>query len=198
MKRLTIVILLVLSMAITAACVEQDVNTNLGRVVYARGELLYYMDALDVMQYNISSKIITVVAEEVESAAFFGDHIFYIEHSSRTFSIYEQSLVTGERKLVRGGGLSEPTLEEVVMCDKVIELCGELYYSTRYPARLFKYGDTDELITDFSEVDVDTLQDLHTDGNKLYCAFYHDRNNCLYVYDPATSDGKFFVNTNPS
>jgi len=163
---------------------------------HLEGELLYFMSDLSLVRYNMRSNTLTVVECEISSIAFIGDDIYFIEHASRDFSIYRQSLVTGERELVRGSGIGMDRVKDlstVTWCDKLLVLHGELYYTTRCPARLFKYGEPDELIADFSDTCDGQLWSSHTDGRRIYCYYHNDGIAYVYVYDPAEGAGRLLT-----
>jgi len=189
-----------LILLLLCACSEQNDFVGLDGSTsnfYVRNEMLYFLrdNDLTAMRYNTSDRKLTVIADDIASAAFSGDSIYFIEHSSRSFSIYKQSLDTGEKQLIRGGGVSEPS-PGALICDNVISVQNELFYTTRYPARLYRYDEQDILIAEFPDSD-GSLRGFHTDGRILYCTYRKEgaRYISMYLYDLGSETGNHLTET---
>ena len=88
--------------------------------------------------------------DDYNGYAVLDKYVYYISHAQRDFTIYKLNLETREEEKVRGEGITRLDPEEVTMYDDVAEVGGELYYTTRYPHKLYKYveGGEDELIAE--------------------------------------------------
>jgi hypothetical protein len=94
-----------------------------------------YMDyGEQVCSYNMNTKEVKQLADDVEKFDVVGEDLYYIDHAERTFTIYKKNLKTMKTQIVLGEGISEP--KDIVQYRDFIFIQNEMYYETLSPTGL--------------------------------------------------------------
>lgn len=110
---------------------------------------LYFQDSTQLFFYNKDKNSVEVLIDDVNSFQIKDDKIYYLDHASESFTIYEYDLENRKNKIVLGKGQSRPKediYKEFLWIDNV------LYIYKRMPAGLFKYVDGKEILIDDGNV----------------------------------------------
>lgn len=134
-----------------------------------------YIKSSDLLfKYDISTKELSYITD-ISSSAFINNNLYYIDSVEKTFSIYEKDLLTGDIKLILGDGQGKrgtDNADNTSECfDRVFEVNDSLYYTTRYPHRIYKHipDQKDALIADFGDKYEDLIEGIYISNNKIYC-----------------------------
>ena len=136
--------------------------------------------------------------EDVAEYAFLGENFYYIDHAEKSFSIYRVNLITKQTDLIRGDGVTKRDIlpensADYEWFDNVIVLNGELYYTMRGPAKLFRLeaDGNDVLIEDFGMVQKAEFLTVAVNGNTLYYVLESSPlAGHLFAYDTESGDQK--------
>ncbi len=113
------------------------------------GEYVYIKNsATSAFRYNLSTKKAEMFLEDFSTAVFNDTHCYYIDHASKTFSVYSIDLNTLEKKLVVGEGVTKP---EKTIISGVYIVNNEVYYYDRETKWTYRLGGS-ELIRGNPEV----------------------------------------------
>ncbi len=122
--------------------------------------------------------------EDVGTYAIYDDHLFFIEHSQRTFTLYKMNLATGEKeRLVGKGFYQEDKTESSQLCSNfVIAEDGTIFYTMRVPYGLWRLdGEESCLVDEGEEIDEYSMM---LEQNKLFYIKKQGDKFALIAYDP--------------
>ena len=138
------------------------------------GCLYILVDGLQLVKYDLNTKISECLLEDVASFTVNGNYCYYIEHASRSFSVFQKDLTTGETVMLRGDG-KDWDAEDKVRYDTPVCFNGQLFFTIRQTENIFLYSENGEdtllLDPDNSYSRVIVLE---------HCGY---KNLCYYVYD---------------
>lgn len=120
--------------------------------------------------------------------ALLDNDCYFIDHASRTFSIYHMECTTKEVSLLRGDGLyrEHPPIEGKIYISDLAKAGDSVYYLMREEDQIYKLnlGGEDELIADFGDYPSDVgLSIFKGDGDSLYYSVREGQNESLYEYN---------------
>ena len=152
--------------------------------------ILYLMNSIySSWKINLENFSTEIFIDDFSYLVFDNEDVFYTERNSRRFSIYKKDIAAGEISLLRG---SRNTEEITVRYEELALLNGELYYTTRVPAKVyeFRFHGEDRLIMDFpNDVDHYKVHYLNVYENNLYFAV-GEKSSKIYEYNPLTKETK--------
>ena len=138
------------------------------------GCLYILVDGLRMVKYDLNTKISECLLEDVASFTVSGNYCYYIEHASRSFSIFQKDLTTGETVMLRGDG-TDWDVDEKVRYDTPICFNGQLFFTIRLTENIYIYNENgeDTMLLDAQKPDTRVIVLEH-------CGY---KNLCYYVYD---------------
>ena len=166
-------------------------------VVYQ--EFVYFsfsVGSYSYYRYNMQSREIEMFAYDAVSCFYCDNYLYYIEKAGKSFSIFRKDLATNQIELLRGDG--EPSKDKpysgVPMIDGIFLVDGQIFYTTRFPAAVFRLEDDgdDVMISDFERPEnrdrdfANACIGLHN----LYFGNTYDQKDILYEYNPTTCEIK--------
>lgn len=158
-------------------------------------DVLYIFDSLMLRSYNLITEQDRIIVNDVDSFGLSDSKLFYVDHAEKTFTIYQQDPMSQQRSIARGNGEWIGSEDEKNRYDGVVAFNNSLFYTTRFPASLYKFDENgnDLLITTMIENENNQPEFIYLSVNedKLYYAGEVERK--LYEYDTETGSSEVIV-----
>jgi len=173
-----------------------DIDSSIRTAHFARlfvfGEYLYCSLESNIMyyfKYSLLSHEVDLFVDDAGYMVFLDNFFYYIEHAGRSWSIFRKELSSGQVELLRGDGEynKDKPYSGVPMIDGIFLVDGQIFYTTRFPAAVFRLEDDGEdvMISDFGRPEnrdqdfADACIGLHN----LYFGNTYEHKDVLYEYD---------------
>lgn len=115
---------------------------------------IYIQTGFKFFEYDLKKQKLTLIHNDVGIYDFHEDCLYYIEHASRTFTIYEMNLNTKKVNIVLGKGIYEPDKTEsgLLISNFLITDNGDIIYIQRKPVYgLYKLTNGESTLIDNDE-----------------------------------------------
>lgn len=148
---------------------------------------IYIQSNFAFFGFNMSTGKIEKIHNDVGTYQIYDNHLYFVDHANRTFTIYKMNLETKATEIVLGDGEYEPdkTIEEEKFSNFVITEDGSLIYAKRNPYGLYDHSNNDLLI----EAGENIYQySLAYRGNVIYYVIKEENRFSLVKYDVATRE----------
>lgn len=116
----------------------KDTGSEIAGIVIHDDYLYIFDTGISVVRLNLSGGEAERFLDDVSSMCFIKDECYYTSHTEMTRGIIKKNTVTGEESVLTDGNT---VTDDHRLIDSVISADGELYYSTRSPAAVYKYVD---------------------------------------------------------
>lgn len=161
------------------------------RAIYSYHKNIYFISRVDIYEYNLATKEITLLGESSGTVCFCDNELYYESYSSTV--IYKVNLSTHKRKRVRG---KETNIAKVKNPDTikyyaaVMEVDNQLYYVRRQNEKspvIYQYSEEgeDKEIYKF-EMRPELVLGIYVDSTKIVCNYHTDstlEHSKLMIYD---------------
>ena len=154
-----------------------------------QNHLYVFIDGITVVSVDLKTQIPQMFCTDVNSGVFLHQFFWYTDHAERTFSVYQKDLNDGQVRIICGDGQTTDSHGKKEMYDKLVVAQDQLYYTKRFPAKLYRYqpNGPDELIDGLENDTSGIILWLYSDGNRLYYAISQEKDQFLiFEYDPET------------
>ncbi len=146
---------------------------------------LYLQFYFEFYQVNLKNGSMQRLHDDVRSYQLYDNHLYYVEHSNRTFTIYKINLRSKKVSIVLGNGETEPSAD--LYYNFRIADTGEMIYTKRAPWGIYMYAENKhELIEAGNHIDEESL--TYDDGRFYYTT--EGDNAVLKRYDIASKCGE--------
>lgn len=149
---------------------------------------------ISAIYYNILQGTTEEFLEDFSCAVISSDACYYIDHAQRTFSIYRMAYDTGEVRLIRGEGITEPSTD-LTRIDGLAMIGNSVYYTVRDACDIYRLDDDgeDELIFDGTANGSSWLYLVSSNScDTFYFYEEDDLNFYVYSYNPSAGISKIF------
>lgn len=149
---------------------------------------------ISAIYYNILQGTTEEFLEDFSCAVISPDACYYIDHAQRTFSIYRMAYDTGEVRLLRGEGITEPSTD-LTRIDGLAMIGNSVYYTVRDACDIYRLDDDgeDELIFDGTANGSSWLYLVSSNScDTFYFYEEDDLNFYVYSYNPSAGISKIF------
>jgi hypothetical protein len=141
-----------------------------------------------LIRFDIEAQSDEIFLKDVDYYAFSNNYCYYIDHAEKTFSIFQKSISTGQTELVRGDGISKRNMppeeyDEHDWYDCVFSVEGEIYYTMRSPAKVYK------LEQDGIDILIDGFEQI---GDAKYLSVAIHTNRIYYTIDNGSAYSHLF------
>lgn len=146
---------------------------------------LYLQFNFEFYQFNLKNGSTQRLHDDVMFYQLYDNHLYYVEHDNRTFTIYKMNLKSKKVSIVLGKGEIEPSAD--VYYNFLIADTGEMIYTQRAPKGIYMYTkNKQELIESGDHIDEESL--AYDDGDFYYTT--KGDNAVLKRYDIASKCGE--------
>jgi hypothetical protein len=133
--------------------------------------------------------------DDYDSMSVANEHVYYIDHAEKTFSVFRKSIKNPDALpvLIAGDGKAKNNQQTAtdILFDGIVAIDRNVYASQRFPAGIWQIdpsGNRKKLL-DFSGENVEMLR-IFADESALYF-IPSNQDTTLYRFDPKTKEKKF-------
>lgn len=164
---------------------EQVIFDKIGDFQIYNDYLYIFVNGVDVVRYSISNKTTEVYAEDCAWMIPSENGYYYIDHASRTFSIYYKDDSANQSSLIRGDGItsSNDDIQKQIYLSDLTRVGEKIYYYDRVNKDIYELNTTgqDVLIFDGNEDGSVGIQ-CTSNSNVLYFYEHTDSYEKIYMY----------------
>ena len=140
----------------------------------------------NLYRYSVSNGEIKLLHDDVSTFDYYNGYVYFLEHASRTSTIYKAAIDGGKKEVVLGLEIYDAENPKELISNFIITDNGDIVYTQRIPYGLFIYSDgKTELIKSANGMDDIDEDSMVYDKGNIYYVLRNEGLGILYCYTDA-------------